>query len=354
MHQGQQSSLTPPPGRPRARKQSSVAVIGIQIGPWPDNVWLFLRSCGWNPSINWVIFSDHDFPIDAPPNVKRIQASLGGLRDRFSMVLGRTVGLKIPYKLCDYRPMFGEIFSEELAGFDFWGHCDFDVVFGRIRETLPAAVFVEFDKVLIRGNFALYRNTEWMNSLFRHVALDVDWRTVVATNRSCRFDEWPGIYKILLDRSTSIYNEPVIADIDHRYYDLRLTHTDGFVPQMITQDQETGKLILDRWLPEQGLVSEEKLLIHLQKRKFRPRLKDISASDLIAYEANGIRGLQPSLRTDKAVALKVNPHRPLLDGWVFARRAIRRIQRARRDLNRNLRKFANHPSPMPNLGSPSD
>jgi len=327
-------------------KHTSVAVIGIQIGPWPDNIWLFLRSCGWNPSINWVIFSDHDFPIDAPPNVKRIQASLGALRERFSKVLSRPVGLEIPYKLCDYRPMFGEIFSEELAGFDFWGHCDFDVVFGRIREVLPARAFVDFDKILIRGNFALYRNTDSINAVFRHVLPGIDWQNVVASTKYSAFDEWSGIYRILLDRGIPIYNESVIADIDPRYYDLRLTHTDGFVPQMITQDQATGKLTVDWWLPDHGLVSEEKLLIHLQKRKFRPLLKDISTSDLIAYEANGIRGLQPSLRTDKAVALKVNPRRPLLDVWVFARRAIRRIQRAGRDLNRNLQKFGNHPSPV--------
>jgi hypothetical protein len=301
-----------------------------------------------------VIFSDHDFPIDPPPNVKRIQAGLRRLRERFSRVLGRTVALEIPYKLCDYRPMFGEIFSEELAGFDFWGHCDFDVVFGRIRGVLPARAFVDFDKILIRGNFALYRNTDSINAVFRHVLPGIDWRDVVASSKYRAFDEWSGIYRILLDRGIPIYNESVIADIDPRYYDLRLTHTDGFVPQMITQDQATGKLTLDRWLPDHGLVSEEKLLIHLQKRSFRPLLKHISASDLIAYEANGIRRLKPSLRTDKAVALKVNPHRPLLDVWVFVRRAIRRIQRAGRDLNRNLRKFANHPSPVPNLGSPSD
>ena len=341
MHQDQQSSPTLLPGQSRGRNESSVAVIGIQIGPWPDNMWLFLRSCGWNPSVKWLIFSDHDFPIGPPSNVKRIQASLGGLRERFSSALGRPVSLEIPYKLCDYRPMFGEIFSKELTGFDFWGHCDFDVVFGRIREVLPARAFVDFDKILIRGNFALYRNTDSINAVFRQVLPGIDWRNVVESSKYRAFDEWSGIYRILLDRRIPIYNEPVIADIDPRYYDLRLTHTDGFVPQMITQDQATGKLTLDRWLPDHGLVSEEKLLIHLQKRKFRPLLKDISTSDLIAYEANGIRRLRPALRADKAVALEVNPRRPVLDVWVFARRAIRRTQRAGRDLNRNLQKVAN-------------
>ena len=50
------------------------------------------------------------------------------------------------------------MFADELAGYDFWGHCDLDVVFGRVRDHLPAEAF-EADKVLVQGNFALYRNT---------------------------------------------------------------------------------------------------------------------------------------------------------------------------------------------------
>jgi hypothetical protein len=322
-------------------KQSGVAIIGIQIGPWPDTVELFLRSCRWNPSINWIIFSDHNFPVTCPNNVKRIDARLGGLRDRFSKVLGRRVRLDIPYKLCDYRPMFGEIFSEELAGYDFWGHCDFDVVFGRIRDVLPPQAFADFDKILVRGNFALYRNSKRMNTMFRHLLPDTDWQSVVATNKSCRFDEWPGIYKILVDQGVAIYNESVIADIDHRYYDLRLTHTNGYVPQMITSELDTGKLILKRWIPGREFVSEEKLLIHLQKRKFHTALEDISPSDLVVYGPNRIRGIQPNLRSSEVVALKVNPRSRLLDASIFLRRVIRRIQRAGREVNRTLSEVAN-------------
>ena len=68
------------------------------------------------------------------------------------------ISLERPYKLCDFRPAFGEIFADELAGYDFWGHSDLDVIFGRIRDHLPAAAF-EADKILFNGNFSLYRNS---------------------------------------------------------------------------------------------------------------------------------------------------------------------------------------------------
>lgn len=35
-------------------------------------------------------------------------------------------------KLWDYRPAFGVLFAEELKRYDYWGHTDFDCVYGRV------------------------------------------------------------------------------------------------------------------------------------------------------------------------------------------------------------------------------
>lgn len=317
-------------------RESKVAVVCIQIGPWPPSIELFMKSCAWNPSIDWLVFSDHALPVEAPRNVLRIPATLEGLRKRFKERLGRAIALDLPYKLCDYRPMYGEIFAEELEGYDFWGQCDFDVVFGRIRELLPAKVLGEFDKILVRGNFALYRNTAEMNAMYRQVVPGVDWRKVVSTNKSRNFDEWPGIYKILLAKGVRIYNEPVIADIENRYYDLRLTHAKGYVPQMITSDLATGKLMVDRWMPGRGLVSAEKLLIHLQKRDFRPVLSSPAKLGLIAYGPKGIHEIESSLRGNKSLSLALNPRSYVSDGVVLIWRARRRFRNLGRDLGRLL------------------
>ena len=37
------------------------------------------------------------------------------------------VDLKRAYKICDIKSAFGDIFSEEVKNYDFWGHCDMDV-----------------------------------------------------------------------------------------------------------------------------------------------------------------------------------------------------------------------------------
>ena len=162
--------------------------------------------------------------------------------------------------------------------------------------------------------------------MYRRVVPGVDWRAVVSSNKSCHFDEWPGIYKILLSKGVRIYNEPVIADIDNRYYDLRLTHSKEYVPQMITSELATGRLMLDRWVPGQGLVSEEKLLIHLQKRDFRPVLSSPAKSELIAYGPRGIHEIESKLRGSKSLSLAINPRSYISDGAVLLWRARRRLR----------------------------
>lgn len=75
-------------------------------------------------------------------------------------------------KLWDYRCAFGELFAEEIKGYDYWGHTDFDVVYGNIYHFMPDDLIKDFDiitdeKNYIGGHWTLYKNDPKINSLFR-------------------------------------------------------------------------------------------------------------------------------------------------------------------------------------------
>jgi hypothetical protein len=36
--------------------------------------------------------------------------------------------IRNPYKICDWKPFYGHIFREYLVAYDFWGHCDMDII----------------------------------------------------------------------------------------------------------------------------------------------------------------------------------------------------------------------------------
>lgn len=81
-------------------------------------------------------------------------------------------------KIHDYRCAFGVLFEEELQGYDFWGHTDFDCLYGRVWDWVTEDLLSRYDLIAnhhdyVSGPWSLYRNTDLVNNLFtRHP----DWR----------------------------------------------------------------------------------------------------------------------------------------------------------------------------------
>ncbi len=84
-------------------------------------------------------------------------------------------------KAWDYRGSLGVLYSEEIKGFDFWGHCDFDVVWGDISKWASDYELSSLDvysshNEYVCGCFSLYRNQPLVNDLFKSYTI---WSTVL-------------------------------------------------------------------------------------------------------------------------------------------------------------------------------
>lgn len=132
----------------------------------------FLKSCKTNPSIDFIFFSDNDPIAYEGDNIKLIPFTL----DNFNALASQKLGLKIsvtePYKLCDFKPLYGVMFENYLKEYVFWGYCDIDVVFGNIRKFITKDRLEKYDIISARkeflcGHFTLFRNTKKINELFR-------------------------------------------------------------------------------------------------------------------------------------------------------------------------------------------
>jgi hypothetical protein len=105
--------------------------------------------------------------------------------------LGFRVNIDYPYKLCDFKPAYGFIFPEIIAKYDFWGQGDMDIIYGNMREFITEEMLNEYDLISARhdyvtGSFALYKNSEKMNTLFK---LSKDYKMVFSTSEHYCFDE---------------------------------------------------------------------------------------------------------------------------------------------------------------------
>jgi FkbM family methyltransferase len=193
-----------------------VCILIPYFGRWPRLFNLYLESCRHNPGLDVLIFTDLEPPDDVPGNVRFEPATLAELRERFSRRLGFEVALRKPHKLCDFKPTYGALFEDYLAGYDFWGHGDIDLVYGNLSPILERRFLERFDVISFRedwiwGPFNLYRNTPEVNWLFR---TSQDIEMIFRNDRHLAFDE--SSYRWAEMKSKSVF------DIDFPYENMTL------------------------------------------------------------------------------------------------------------------------------------
>ena len=153
-----------------------IALVIVYIGPAPFWMPSFLLSCRFNPEITWLLFSDMGRPADCPENVQFIPLDLAGFNRRASETLGLDIRVQqsFVYKIADFKSAYGRIFAKDLQPFDFWGHCDLDIVWGNIGHFVSQDILETFDIVTSRpgrisGHFCLFRNIPEITNTYQWI-----------------------------------------------------------------------------------------------------------------------------------------------------------------------------------------
>lgn len=136
----------------------SIIIIIVYFGKWPEWINLFMETCKWNPSVNWLFISDCAEPENRCNNVKYVRMDIEDLLHLVTTKLGVNFYLHNTYKLCDLRPAYGAIFEDYINGYDYFGWGDIDVVYGDIRKFITDKV-LEFDVISFHGN-------KWLSNHF--------------------------------------------------------------------------------------------------------------------------------------------------------------------------------------------
>jgi hypothetical protein len=143
------------------------------FGRWPEWFSIFLETCRWNASIDWLFFTDCGIPAEPPRNVRFVQMSLREMESLAASKLRRPVELKTAYKVCDLRLAYGAIFEEFLNGYDFWGFGDVDVVYGDLRDALHDKALehdiISFHRNHISGHLAFFKNNEGARTIYQRI-----------------------------------------------------------------------------------------------------------------------------------------------------------------------------------------
>lgn len=161
------------------------------FGKIPPYFNLFLKTAYINQKYSFIFFSDLNLEIKAHSNIKLIKLNFVDYKLLIESKTGVKPLLNNYYKMVDYKPAYGLIFKDYITSFKFWGILDIDLILGKICDFIDDDLLTRFDIISVRkywlsGSFALFRNCDQVNNLFKK---SIDWEKVFSSNRLFRFTE---------------------------------------------------------------------------------------------------------------------------------------------------------------------
>lgn len=140
-----------------------IGIVSNYFGTLPNYFQLWLDSCGWNQGIEWIFYTDAKLDSYIIPSNVIVKPTV-------MRVLREKIQSKIPYKIryesawdfCALRAGIGVFFQEDLMGYDYWGWCDQDVIYGSLQPCIDAAS-KGYDKILPKGHLSIIKNDSALN-----------------------------------------------------------------------------------------------------------------------------------------------------------------------------------------------
>lgn len=207
-------------------QQSSIALVICYFGKFNNYFPLWLHSCKYNPTIDWIIFTDDQSDFFYPPNVKVYYTTFDEIATKFRSAYNFEIALDNPYKLCEFKVTYGEIFSVYLKNYSFWGYCDNDTLWGNLRHFITEDILNRHSKISWRGHLTLFRNTSYINSLYKRSFENQSLFQLAFENPTqiqFAFDE-RGINEIFKEAGEQVYMGLPFADLRIRNSNFHLLH----------------------------------------------------------------------------------------------------------------------------------
>ena len=264
--------------------KNKILIIIPYFGEFPNFFQLWLKSCEFNKDINWIIFTDNHKAYDYPSNVKVVYTEFLTIVDRIQKLFDFNISLKTPYKLCDFKPAYGHIIENEIAGYDFWGHCDVDLIFGKISNFVTDSILDRYDRIFSHGHFCLYRNSFEINRLYRNLkGIRQDYKMVFSSDESFSFDEsgrTEGMNKLISMNNVRQYKKTTFDDIIPKHANFVSSRMPSKFESM-SFDQfkkipalfkfEDGILLKNFYFKDE-IYESESMYVHFQRRPMKLEL----------------------------------------------------------------------------------
>lgn len=223
--------------------------------------------------IDFLLITDIDtYSYTLPASLKVVNLTFKELQKRAT-----DRGIKPPthpYKLCDFKPVYGFLFEDMITQYLYWGYCDVDTVMGDVQSYLEKIEYTKYDRVGEKGHFTIYKNNQQCRELFKSKACaqesrSYDFDFVTRTTYACHFDE-EGMNKICNTLNLSYYEK------NHELQTTEGTlhiHSYGHTNDHELFVFEDGHTYMYRKDADGKITKQEGMYIHFQYQKNMPAVR---------------------------------------------------------------------------------
>lgn len=237
---------------------------------------LFLKSCTKNPEYNWLIITNDHTAYNYPANVYVKYMEFSEFKNIIQLKFEFEIELNKPYKLNDYKPAYGYILEEWIQGYEYWGYCDCDLLFGNLQNFLSPLLEKKYEKLFAAGHLTIYRNSYENNRRFMlPYKGEKIYRKVFTSDGQFNFDEHfyeKNINAIYVEHGFPLYTDDLSFNCSTKYYNIAREYYNErkWIIQPIEpltlywEDGEVKSITFDR---KKGCLEYKNYLyVHLQGR----------------------------------------------------------------------------------------
>lgn len=188
----------------------SIILMIPYFGKLPQFYEAWKVSAKHNSTIQFLLFTD-DKTVQTEDNIRVVHMEWSEMVGKIQNFFPFPIALRAPYKICDFRPAFGEIFHDYIKDYDFWGYCDIDLLFGDIRKFITDDLLQKYDRCFYNGHISIYRNCDKMNQLYRFIEDEgypaVNYEECYSSSRAFYFDEFGAMYAKCLINGVKVFDD---------------------------------------------------------------------------------------------------------------------------------------------------
>ena len=188
--------------------KNSVIIISCYFGELPATFDAWANSCEYNPYFDFLFITDQVINKEYT-NLRIVNMCFEDVQKRAISSINANVCIPKPYKICDFRPTYGLLFSDYTSKYTFWGHCDIDMVFGDLANYFTDDLLEKYDRVQYLGHLSLYRNSPSISKF----CVEAGMKRAFITEANCGFDEDQGIYRDFIKEGLRVYADRNFFDI---------------------------------------------------------------------------------------------------------------------------------------------